>query len=134
MEPTTVTSTSAPRLRWRTVLGLAATVLLWPLVGTTGRDGPVLALTVLAVTAAVWVGVLGLLDVPRPLATGTWAGLLYGAALVTLSVVVGGRGAGVSAPVVALGALWELTWAALLGAGAGLLGRGVQQLRTGSRP
>ncbi|MFS0703175.1 hypothetical protein AB6N23_01500 [Cellulomonas sp. 179-A 9B4 NHS] len=131
METTPLTRTS---VRWRAVLCLAATVLLWPLVGTTGRDGPVLAVLVLGVTAAVWVAVLGLLDVPRPLATGTWAGLLYGAALVAVSVLVGGRGAGQGVVLVAVGALWELTWATLLGAGAGLLGRAVRQLRTGGRP
>ncbi|WP_258726495.1 hypothetical protein [Cellulomonas sp. NS3] len=129
MDTTTPPTTSARPIRWRVVLGLAATVLLWPLLGIAGQDGPVFALTVFALTAGVWVGVLGLRDVPRPVATATLAGVLYGAAIVTLSVVVGGRGAGVTGPVIVLGALWELVWVAMLGAGVGLLGQAIQRGR-----
>lgn len=129
MDTTTPPPSPARPVPWRVVLGLAATVLLWPVLGISGQDGPALAVTVLAITAVVWVGVIGLCDVPRPLATGGLAGALYGATLVTLSVVVGGRGSGEPGFALVLGALWELVSVALLGAGAGLLGRAVQRLR-----
>jgi len=124
----TTPSTTTPRrpLRWPVVVGLAATVALWPLLGAAGLDDLALAAVVLPVTALAWIGVLGLLDAPRPVLTGTLAGLAYGAVLTALSVgFAGDRGAGV----VLLGAAWELTWCTLLGAGAGLLGSGLHQVR-----
>ncbi|QCB92562.1 hypothetical protein [Cellulomonas shaoxiangyii] len=133
MENMTLTSTSAPPVRWRTVLGLAATVLAWPLVGVTGWDGAAFAAVVFAATAVTWVAVLGLRAVPRPVRTGTLAGLLYGASLVTVSTLVGG-GTGFTPGMVALATVWEMAWAALLGAGAGLLGRALAQWRAGARP
>ncbi|MCM0641577.1 hypothetical protein [Cellulomonas wangsupingiae] len=131
--PLTSPSTTTPRgsVRWPVVLLLAATVLLWPLLGAAGLDDLALAAVVVPVTALTWVAVLGLRDAPRPVLTGTLAGLLYGGVLVALSVGFGGGfGGGRTAGVVLLGAVWELTWGALLGAGAGLLGGGVRQLRS----
>ena len=130
--PLTSPSTTTPRgsVRWPVVLLLAATVLLWPLVGVTGLDDLALAAVVVPVTALVWVALLGLRDAPRPVLTGTLAGLLYGGVLVALSFAFGGGfGGGHTPGAVLLGAAWELASGALLGAGAGLLGSGVRQLR-----
>ncbi|MCC2320905.1 hypothetical protein [Cellulomonas xiejunii] len=137
MENMPLTSTSVPRaparrVRGRLVVALAATVALWPALGAVGLSDLTLAAVVLPVTALTWVAVLGLLDAPRPVLTGTLAGLLYGAVLVALSLAFGHEEPRPTF-VVLFAAGWELTWGALLGAGAGLLGSGVQQLR-GRRP
>ncbi|MBO3088081.1 hypothetical protein [Cellulomonas dongxiuzhuiae] len=136
MENMPLTSTSVPhpppgRVRGRLVVALAATVALWPVLGAAGLSDLTLAAVVLPVTPLTWIAVLGLLDAPRPVLTGTLAGLLYGSVLVALSLALGG--AARPAVAVLLGVGWELTWAALLGAGAGLLGGGLQQVR-GRRP
>lgn len=128
---TPVSRTPTGRVRGRLVVALAATVALWPVLGAAGLSDLTLAAVVLPVTALTWVAVLGLLDAPRPVLTGTLAGLLYGGVLVALSLVLGGGTRPAAA--VLLGVGWELTWAALLGAGAGLLGGGLQQVR-GRRP
>ena len=136
MENMPLTSPSVPRaparrVRGRLVVVLAATVTLWPVLGAVGLSELALAAVVLPLTALTWVAVLGLLDAPRPVLTGTLAGLLYGAVLVALSLAFGRESRPTSVVLFAAG--WELTWCALLGAGAGLLGGGVQQLR-GRRP
>ncbi|MCC2315888.1 hypothetical protein [Cellulomonas xiejunii] len=136
MENMPLTSTSVPRaparrVRGRLVVALAATVALWPALGAVGLSELTLAAVVLPVTALTWVAVLGLLDAPRAVLTGTLAGLLYGAVLVALSLAFGHEPRPTLVMLFAAG--WELTWGALLGAGAGLLGSGVQQLR-GRRP
>ncbi len=136
MENTPLTSQSVPaaarpRVRGRVIAALAATVLLWPALGITNLPEPVLAAIVLPVTVAVWVAVLGLRDTPRPVLTGTLAGLVYGAVLTTLSVTLGAADRPPALLVVA--GVYELAWVTLLGAGAGLLGSGLQQVR-GRRP
>src|SRR6478735_7006789 len=66
---------STDRLSWPTVLGLGAMALLWPLTALTGLggDGAPRALAVLGLTALVWVGVVGLGRVARPVLTLTLA-------------------------------------------------------------
>ena len=118
-------------VRRRVVAALAATVLLFPAVGVTNVPDPVVPAIVLPVTVAVWVAVLGLRDIPRPVLTGTLAGLAYGAVLMVVSVV---SAAGeVSPGMLAVAVVFEVGWLTLLGAGLGLLGSGLQQIR-GRRP
>lgn len=127
--PVTSTDTTDPtpgRVRPRLVTGLAATVALWPVLGAAGLSGLTLAAVVLPVTTVMWIALLGRPPVPRPVLTGMLAGLGYGAALALLAVVLG---SGRPPAAVVLGSVWELTWAALLGAGAGVLGSVVQQAR-----
>lgn len=127
--PVTSTDTTHPtpgRVRPRLVAGLAATVALWPVLGAAGLSGLTLAAVVLPVTTVMWIALLGRPPVPRPVLTGMLAGLGYGAALALLAVVLG---SGRPPAAVVLGSVWELTWAALLGAGAGVLGSVVQQAR-----
>ena len=136
MENTPLTSQSVPvtarrRVRGRLVAALAATVLLWPALGITNLPEPVLAAVVLPVTVAVWVAALGLRDTPRPVLTGTLAGLAYGAVLTAVSVVSGARV--LSPGLLVVSGVFELAWVTLLGAGAGLLGSGLQTMR-GRRP
>ncbi|MBO0923464.1 hypothetical protein J1G44_03095 [Cellulomonas sp. zg-ZUI199] len=136
MENTPMTSQSVPltarrRVRGRVVAALAATVLLFPAIGVTNAPDQVVPAIVLPVTVAIWVAVLGLRDIPRPVLTGTLAGLAYGAVLMTVSLV---SGAGeVSPGLHAVAAVFEIGWSTLLGTGLGLLGSGLQQIR-GRRP
>ncbi|SFJ71706.1 hypothetical protein [Cellulomonas sp. KH9] len=132
MENTPLTSRSVPltarrRVRGRVVAALAATVLLWPALAVTHMPEPGLAAVVLSVTLVVWVAVLGLRDTPRPVLTGTLAGLAYGAVLAAVSVVSGA--AHLSPALLVVAGVFELTWVTLLGAGTGLLGSGLQRTR-----
>ncbi|MCB7135371.1 hypothetical protein LGQ04_02215 [Cellulosimicrobium marinum] len=78
-------------------------------------------------TAALWVGVVGLGRVARPVLTLTLVGLTYGAVAAAVSALVGvgaGRPAWTVAPALALHAGW--------GALAGLVAAAVQRRRARS--
>jgi hypothetical protein len=117
---------------WSVVAGLSALALLWPLTGLTGMlgTGAPRALAIIGITAAVWIGVVGLGRVPRPVLTLTLTGLAYGLVATGLGLLVpvlagfGGPGGGpVWTIVPAL--LYNAMWGAL----AGLAASGVQRLR-----
>ncbi|MFD6445986.1 hypothetical protein ACFWEJ_12860 [Promicromonospora sp. NPDC060204] len=120
---------------WTLVAGLSALALLWPLTGLTGAlgTGAPRALTIIGLTAAVWIGVVGLGRVPRPVLTLALTGLAYGlvAALIgTLVPVLSGFGPGggpawTLIPALAFDTMW--------GSVAGLVAACVQRLRGGAR-
>lgn len=120
---------------WTLVAGLSALALLWPLTGLTGAlgAGAPRALTIIGVTAAVWIGVVGLGRVPRPVLTLTLTGLAYGlvaTAIGTLIPVLSGFGPGGGPAWTLIPALaFDTMWGAL----AGLAAAGVQRLRGGVR-
>lgn len=117
---------------WAVVTGLAALALLWPLTGLTGvlGTGAPRALAVIGTTAAVWVGVVGLGRVPRPVRTLTLTGVAYGLVATGLGLLVpvlgglGGPGGGPAWAVVPV-----LLYNAMCGALAGVAAAGVQRLR-----
>lgn len=121
---------------WGVVAGLAALFLLWPLTGLTGLTGLLgtgapRALLIIGLTAVVWIGVVGLGRVPRPVLTLTLTGLAYGllahAAGLLFPVLAGFGGPGTGAPA------WTLLFALAMDAGwgalAGLVAAGVQRVR-----
>ncbi|SKC58693.1 hypothetical protein SAMN04324258_1832 [Krasilnikoviella flava] len=108
--------------------------LLWPLTGLTGigGTGAPRALGIVTLTAAVWIGVVGLGRVPRPVLTLTMTGLAFGVVALLVSTLVGGAGPGgegagawTAVPALAMDAGW--------GALAGLVALGVQKARGGAR-
>lgn len=120
---------------WAVIAGLAAMALLWPLSGLTGLfgTGAPRALTIVGITAVVWIAVVGLGRVPRPVLTLTLTGVAYGLVTVLLGLFVPALG-GFGGP---SGAAWtmipELIMNALWGALAGLAAAGVQRLREAGR-
>jgi len=120
---------------WAVVAGLSALALLWPLTGLTGvlGTGAPRALTIIGITAVVWIGVVGLGRVPRPVLTLTLTGVAYGLVAVALGQLVpvlggfGGPGGSDVEPA------WTIVPALLIdafwGALAGLAAAGVQRLR-----
>jgi len=103
--------------------------LLWPLTALTGLggDGAPRALAVLGLTALVWVGVVGLGRVARPVLTLTLAGLTFGVVAVVVSALVGvdgGRAAWTLVPALALDTFWGFV--------AGTLAAAVQRARRGA--
>jgi hypothetical protein len=113
---------------WLIVAGLASLSLLWPLSALTGvGSGVPRALVIIGVTALVWIGVVGLGRVPRPVLTLTLTGVGYGAIGIIVAAFLGGTGAPLwtAIPALALDALW--------GCLAGLLALGVQLLRDATR-
>jgi hypothetical protein len=121
---------------WSLVAGLAALALLWPLTGLTGLfgTGAPRAFAVIGVTAVVWIGVVGLGRVPRPVLTLTLTGLAYGlvvAGLGLLVPVLGGFGPGAGGPAWTI--VPALVMDAFWGAMAGLVAAGVQRLRGAGR-
>ncbi|GAA4691003.1 hypothetical protein APR04_002867 [Promicromonospora umidemergens] len=134
-QPTPGRSAPVP-VPWAVVGGLAALALLWPLAGLTGAlgTGAPRALTIIGITAVVWIGVVGLGRVPRPVLTLTLTGVAYGLvahAVALLVPVLGGLGGPGGGP------LWTIVPALLLdamwGALAGLAAAGVQRLRGSGR-
>ncbi|MGI6877466.1 hypothetical protein [Microbacterium sp. gxy059] len=117
--PHTVPAPS-PRLSWPLVVGLAALALLWPLTGVLGAGGVGRAVAVIAVTLLVWIGVVGLGRIPRPVLTLTTTGAAYGVIyLVAIAVI---------ASPLALLAWYTVVATAALGALAGLAAWGVQAM------
>ncbi|MFD6134664.1 hypothetical protein [Isoptericola sp. NPDC060257] len=121
-------------ISWPLVGGLASMALLWPLTGLTGIGGAGAprALAVVALTAVVWIGVVGFGRVPRPVLTLTMTGLASGVVGLLVSTLVGGVGLGgegaaawTALPALAMDAGW--------GALAGLVALGVQKARGGAR-
>ncbi|WP_285103553.1 hypothetical protein [Promicromonospora sp. MEB111] len=121
---------------WTLVAGLSALALLWPLTGLTGAlgSGGPRALAIIGITAAVWIGVVGLGRVPRPVLTLTLTGLAYGLVATAIGTLVpvlsgfGGPGGGPAwtlVPALAFDTMW--------GALAGIAAAGVQRLRGGVR-
>lgn len=129
----------APRaatVPWGVVAGLATLALLWPLTGLTGvlGTGTPRAFATIGLTAAVWIGVVGLGRVPRPVLTLTLTGVAYGLVTVALGLLVpvlGGFGPGADGPAWAIvpALLNDAFWGAL----AGLAAAGVQRLRGADR-
>lgn len=130
---------SAPAVPWTVIAGLSALALLWPLTGLTGvlGTGSPRAFAIIGITAAVWIGVVGVGRVPRPVLTLTLTGLAYGLVAVALGQLVpalagfGGPGGSGAAPAwtVVPALLYNAMWGAL----AGLAAAGVQRLRGGAR-
>lgn len=128
-----------PAVPWAVVAGLSALALLWPLTGLTGvlGTGAPRAFAVIGIIAAVWIGVVGLGRVPRPVLTLTLTGLAYGVVGVALSQLVpvlagfGGPGGSGAEPA------WTIIPALLIdtsvGLLAGLVAAGVQRLRGAGR-
>jgi len=110
-------------------------VLLWPITGLTGvlGTGAPRAMTIVGVTAVVWIGVVGLGQVPRPVLTLTLTGLASGLVITAIGLLVpvlsdfgpGGGPAWTIVPALAFDTLW--------GAVAGVLAAGVQRLRGSGR-
>lgn len=115
------------RLSWPTVLGLGSMALLWPLTGLLGLgSGLPRALTILGLTALVWVAVVGLGRVARPVLTLTLAGLTFGVVAAVVSALVGldgDRAAWTLVPALALDTFWGFV--------AGALAAAVQRARAG---
>ena len=121
-------------ISWPLVAGLASTALLWPLTGLTGigGTGAPRALGIVALTAVVWIGVVGFGRVPRPVLTLTMTGLAFGVVTLLVSTLFGGVGLGgegaaawTAVPALAMDAGW--------GALAGVVALGVQKARGGAR-
>ncbi|MFC7876558.1 hypothetical protein [Isoptericola sp. NPDC057391] len=121
-------------ISWPLVAGLASMALLWPLTGLTGigGTGAPRALGIVALTAVVWIGVVGFGRVPRPVLTLTMTGLAFGVVALLVSTLFGGVGLGgegaaawTAVPALAMDAGW--------GALAGVVALGVQKARGGAR-
>ncbi|MCK9793987.1 hypothetical protein M1843_09545 [Isoptericola sp. 4D.3] len=121
-------------ISWPLVAGLASMALLWPLTGLTGigGTGAPRALGIVALTAVVWIGVVGFGRVPRPVLTLTLTGLAFGVVALAVSTLVGGIGLGgdgaaawTAIPALAMDAGW--------GALAGVVALGIQKARGGTR-
>lgn len=119
---------------WAVVLGLGSMALLWPLAALTGTGGTGTprALTILGLTAVVWIGVVGLGRVPRPVLTLTLTGLVFGLVAMAASTVLGGIGVpGDGAP--AWTVVPALVVHAFWGSVTGLLALAVQRTRAPDR-
>lgn len=125
-----------PAVPWAVVAGLATLALLWPLTGLTGvlGTGAPRAIAVIGITAAVWIGVVGLGRVPRPVLTLTLTGVAYGLVATALGILVpvlAGFGPG------SVGPAWSVVPVLLVyslwGAVVGLAAAGVQRLRGADR-
>jgi hypothetical protein len=120
---------------WPVVLGLGTLALLFPLAELTGASDAIgavpTALLLLGLVAAVWIGGVGLLRVPRPVLTLTLAGAVSGVVLVVLSVALGTRSGGEGLAVL-VGA-FEVVRSTVLGTLAGLLAAAVQHTRSPRR-
>lgn len=133
-QPPTLPAPVRDGISWPLVAGLASMALLWPLTGLTGigGTGAPRALGIVALTAVVWIGVVGLGRVPRPVLTLTMTGLASGVVTLLVSTLFGGVGLGgegaaawTAVPALAMDAGW--------GALAGVVALGVQKARGGAR-
>lgn len=119
-------------LSWAAVLGFGAMALLWPLLHLTGLADvigePATGIGTIVLVGLVWVLGAGLADVPRPVATLTLAGVVYGLLLLVLSATLGVRG-DVGPLLLGFTAVIEIGRSAALGALAGLLARAIQRGR-----
>lgn len=113
-------SPSQPRrpLPWLLIIGLASLSLLWPLTAQWQiGQGLARAAAILALTAAVWIGVVGGGRVPRPVLTLALTGLLHG----VVGLVVGWLLPGGSGPAGGPAALWLMLPSLATSAGVGAL-------------
>jgi hypothetical protein len=121
---------------WPVVLGLGALALLFPLAELTGASDALgavpTALLLLGLVAAVWIGGVGLLRVPRPVLTLTLAGAVSGVVLVVLSLTLATR-PGVGGGLAVLGGVFEVLRSTVLGTLAGVLAAAVQHTRSPRR-
>jgi hypothetical protein len=120
------------RISGAAVLGFGALGLLWPVLHLSGVESlvgePATAAIVFLGTLAVWVLGAGFGRVPRPIATLTLSGALFGTLLTAAWLLVDGFPE--YGPVLAIvGAVLEVGRAAGLGALAGLVARAIQRRR-----
>lgn len=102
---------------WLLIIGLASLSLLWPLTSQWQLgQGPLRAALILSVTAVVWIGVVGVGRIPRPVLTLTLTGVLHGAIGMVVGWVIPGDGPGGG-----LAALWLMLPALATSAGTGAL-------------
>ena len=119
--------TRTPKLSWPLIAGLGSLALLWPLTALLGFDsGAPRALILLALTAVIWIGVVGLGRVARPILTLALAGLGYAVISLVVSLIVGAGGPFGAGPQAVIGALVTQT---LWGVVAGLIAAVVQRAR-----
>lgn len=103
--PTARTSQARQPLPWLLIIGLSSLALLWPLTALWGiGQGPLRALSILGLTAAVWIGVVGGARIQRPVLTLTIVGLVHGLLTRLLGGFLAGSGGSVGDPA----ALWTL--------------------------
>lgn len=120
---------SRPSLPWPVILGLASLALLWPLTALWGLEqGAPRALTLLGLTAAVWIGVVGIGRIRRPVLTLTVTGLLHGALLLVIGGLLAGGGGPSLDPLHLVMLLPALVRDAGIGALLGLVALGVQRV------
>lgn len=114
--PASLASTRRP-LPWLLIIGLASLSLLWPLTSQwqLGQGLP-RAAALLGLTAAVWVGVVGVGRIPRPVLTLTLTGLLHGVIGLVTGWILPGDGPG-GGPA----ALWLMLPSLATSAGVGAL-------------
>jgi hypothetical protein len=131
IQPTPQAAPSAATVPWGVVAGLSTMALLWPLTGLTAvlGTGAPRAFVVIGLTAVVWIGVVGLGRVPRPVLTLTLTGVAYGLVAATLGLVPVLAGFGVPGGGPAWTIVPALLFDAMWGAIAGLAAAGVQRLR-----
>lgn len=127
----------AQPLHWPVAIGLGSLAALWPLADLTGLNDvlgqPATPLLILAMVTAIWVAVVGLGRVPRPVLTLTITGITYGVLIILLGAVFGDRGEGVSGVISVIASAFELVQATVFGAFAGLIAYAVQSLRGAPR-
>lgn len=80
-----------PGLPWLLIAGLASLALLWPLTALIGiPSGAPRAIALIAVIAAVWIGVVGFARIPNPVTVLALVGIGYGAIMLIVSALFGG--------------------------------------------
>lgn len=130
---TSGSAAARPGVKWQLAAGLGAIALLRPLARMTGIDQAVPAgpWMLMLLISMVWIGVVGLGRVARPVLTLTLAGIAYGLFIIPLSAVVSTVLTGdvqgpmvlpiAIAPILIMNGLWGFL--------AGLLAAAVQRLR-----
>lgn len=106
------------------ILGLSSLSLLWPLTRLIGIDGGApRALTIIAVVAATWIGVVGFGRVPRPVLVLALTGLGHGIITMVVAGIFGAHDGPIWAVFVAIAI--DAFWGAI----AGVVALAIQQLR-----